>query len=189
MLFKRLIRILRDNGEGGGGGIPKPETFSREYVHELREENKAQRLKATENEQKATAAAEAAAKAREEADKAKTDAEAAAQQKIDEANKASDERVVRAEIKALAIAAGIKNIEYLKLADVSAVTLDANGNVVGADAIIEAMKKNMPDLFGTPHTSSPDRKPDPDGQKPKSAMEMTPEEHAAAKKELLKKSR
>jgi hypothetical protein len=187
MLFKKLVRICRDNGEGGGGtatttvSVTKGnETFTREYVHELREENKGLRIKATENETRAKTAEESAGKV-------KTDSETAAKVAIADALKTSNERVIRAELKALATSAGIKNMDYLRLADVSTITLDADGNVVGADKIIEAMKKDMPDLFGTTSTTNPDKKPDPDDQKPKKATDMTEAEYAAAKKELLKK--
>lgn len=183
MLFKRLVRICRDTPEGGGGGgnPSQQETFSREYVHELREENKAQRLKALENEKKATEAEAVALKIKE-------DAETSSRQAIADSQMKSDDRVIRAELKALAATAGIKNMEYLKLADISAVTLDADGNVVGADKIVEKMKTDMPDLFGASSTTNVGGKPPKaDDQKAKKATEMTPEEYEASKKELLKK--
>ena len=152
------------------------QTFSAEYVHELREENKAWRLKATEAEKKATdfqATADTATKtAKESAEAAKTEA---------------NERIKRAEIKAAAIAAGMIDLDGLKLADLSKVTLKEDGTIEGVDTMLTEFKTAKPYLFGKPNTSS--NLTDPPPNKPpeaKKATEMTDAEYAAAKKELLK---
>lgn len=148
----------------------EPETFSREYVTELRNENKTYRLKAQEEVKKAEAAAEAIANAKKEAD-----------ERISKATEASNERIKRAELKAIAIKAGIVDLDGLKLADLSKVKLNDAGEVEGADALIDDLKKSKPYLFGTTTTSSTQEKPKPD-TKPKRVSEMTDAEREAEAK-------
>jgi Phage minor structural protein GP20 len=188
-LLERLMPILNlmkkhrlfegDPGNTGGAGgtpptPPNPQTFSHEYVRELREENKKWRLQHEEATGKAKAAEEAAAKAKADADAASATHKTAA-----------DERVIRAELKAVAIKAGMVDIDGLKLADLSTVKLDDKGEVVGADALIEALKKAKPYLFGSTQSSSTPNTP-PSGTPPaaKKAMEMTDAEYAVARKAI-----
>lgn len=155
---------------------PKPptgQTFSAEYVHELREENKAWRLKATEAEKKATdlqkLADDATKTAKDTAEAAKTEA---------------NERIKRAEIKAAAIAAGMIDLDGLKLADLSKVTLKEDGTIDGVDVMLTEFKTAKPYLFGKPNSSSNPTDPPPkDPPTAKKATEMTDAEYAAAKKE------
>ena len=133
---------------GGGAATPpanKPngdtKTFSQEYVNELREENKAWRLKYEgikgENvELKATAA------------KAKTDADEA----IKAASTTADGRILQSELKAHAIKAGLVDLDALKLADLSKVKLNDKGEIEGADTLFTDLKTAKPYLFGTPGT-------------------------------------
>lgn len=162
---------------------PKPETFSKEYVHELREESKGNRLKATEEAARAKAADEA--REREKADRAKDKAEADA--RVAAAVSAADERVIRAELKTEALAAGMIDLDGLKLADISTVKLNKDGEVQGAAELMVALKKAKPYLFGSASTSSSQRPPAADKQKPKLATEMTKEEYAANKAALIKR--
>lgn len=155
---------------------PEPQTFSAEYVRELREENKGWRLKATEQE---TAAKEAKALA----DKAAKDAD----EKIVAGTKASNDRIIRAELKAVAVKAGMVDLDGLKLADLSTVKLNDAGEVEGAEALMEALKKAKPYLFGAASTSSTSKVPATGDPKAKKATEMTADEYKAAKAEALKK--
>lgn len=153
---------------------PEPETFSREYVRELREENKGWRLKATQQEQAAKAAKEAAEKAQADADTKATEAE----------NRAN-ERVIRAELKAAALKAGMVDLDGLKLADLSTVKLNDQGEVEGADELMTKLKETKPYLFKQQNsTSNPNEPPKPGDKPPKKATEMTAEEYAAEKKRL-----
>ncbi len=149
------------------------ETFSKDYVRELREENKGWRLKATEQEQAAKAAKEAA-------DKAASDATA----KIAEATTAAEQRVIRAEIKAAAVKAGMIDLDGLKMLDLSGVKLDENGEVIGADELLADAKKAKPYLFGDAKTSSTSKAPEPKAPAPINALEMTDAEFEAAKAKL-----
>jgi hypothetical protein len=160
------------NHEPNPNPAPKePETFSKDYVRELREENKGWRLKASELEKERDThktAAEAAATTATEREKA--------------ANTAADQRVIRAEMKAAAVKAGMVDLDGLKLADLSTVKLNDQGEVEGADALLEALKKAKPYLFGsTQNTSNPAKPPDPKNPVPKKAAEMTSEEYATAR--------
>lgn len=153
----------------------EPETFSREYVSELRNENKTYRLKANDAETKAKEAADAVAKAQKEAD-----------DKIAAATKSAEERILRSELKAAALKAGMVDLDGLKLADLSKVKLNDAVEVEGADALMESLKKDKPYLFGTTgSSSSTGKKPDPTDDKPKKATEMTDAEYAALKKKAI----
>lgn len=169
-----------------------PATFTREYVTELREEAKTYRLaaeaaKTAAAEAKAAAdAAIAAAKAAEE--KAAADAEAAKAAATTSAN----DRIIRAELKAEAIKAGMVDLDGLKLADLSAVKLDDAGNVTGAAEMLAALKEAKPYLFTAApvHSSQPNPPPPAPGTVPaKTAREMTKEEYEAAKRAAIAASR
>ena len=153
---------------------PQPETFSKDYVRELREENKGWRLKASEHETAAKAAKEAADAAKAEAEKVKADVQTAA-----------DQRVIRAELKAAALKAGMVDLDGLKLADLSTVKLGADGEVEGADALMDAMKKAKPYLFGAVSTSSTGKPPPATPPATKHAKEMTEAEYQAAEAAFL----
>ena len=173
------LRRNADDGEsnqGGGGKLREPETFSKEYVRELHAENKGWRLKASEQEMAAKAASEAAKKAAD-------DAQAA----IAENAAAAEHRIIRAELKALAVKAGIVDLDGLKFVELAGVKLDEKGEVIGADALIDALKKAKPYLFAAPASSSSAKEPAKDAPAPKKATEMTKEEYAAERAKLIGK--
>jgi hypothetical protein len=179
--FKRKYPFFNDEpgAAGGGGGAPaapptarEPETFSKDYVRELREENKGWRLKVTDLEKERDTHKTAA-------DLAATTATAA----TTAAQTAADARVIRAELKAAALKAGMVDLDGLKLADLSTVKLDANGEVEGADALLAALKTAKPYLFGqVQNSSTPVNPPNPKPPTAKLAKDMTAEEYAAARK-------
>ena len=188
MKFRMFPLMEEADPAAGGGGAPKkePETFSREYVHELREENKATRLKLHAEETARKTAEDAAAAAGKATTDAKTAAETEAAAKIKEATSAADQRVIRAELKAVAVEAGMVDLDGLKLADLSTVKLDKDGEVVGAKEMMAALKKSKPYLFKEPSSSKGDDPPKPDPGKPKKVSEMTDDERRAdAKKRGL----
>ncbi len=98
--------------------------------------------------------------------------------------RAGDERFVLAELRAAAIRAGMLDLDGLKLADLSSVTLSEAGEVAGAEALLDALKSTKPYLFRNVSTSS--TQPPPPREKPqaKSATEMSGAEWAAKKREL-----
>jgi hypothetical protein len=192
MMQNRLME--GEPGAPGGGPAATPpatppvqgkETFSREYVQELRQENASYRTRAIEAERKAQEAADSAKKAQDEAEarvkKASDDADA----KVKETHTAAEQRIIRAELKAVAIKEGMVDLDGLKLADLSKITLDDKGEVVGAEDLMKALKESKPYLFkeatSTSSTSTPPKKDPP---KPFDARTATPEERAAKAKEL-----
>lgn len=156
--------------------VAQPEVFSKEYVKELRAENSGWRLKHKEASD-AKEAAEAAAKSASEA----------AEAKVSEVAKNAEQRIIRSELKAHAVKAGIVDLDGLKLVDLSGVKLDENGDVVGADALIESLKKAKPYLFGAPSSSTTQKTPASDPPVAKKASEMTSEEYAAARAAATKR--
>lgn len=180
LLFAAQPFYADDPGGGGGGGTPpsnntppddSKESFSREYVRELREENKSWRLKHD-------AAAKEIESHKTAAQKAAEEAEA----RVKAAETAANDRILRAELKAAALKAGMVDLDGLKLADLSKVKLLEDGSVDGADALMEEMKKAKPYLFGTPNSSSSSNNPPPPKDpKAKNAKEMTDEEYRAAR--------
>lgn len=153
---------------------PSPETFSREYVSELRNENKSFRLKAQELEAKAKESEEAATKAATEADA-----------KVSANTQAANDRILRAELKAVALKAGMVDLDGLKLADLSKVKLNDEGEVEGAEALMTAMKESKPYLFGaTSTTTQTQETPAKKAGEPIDARKLSKEEYEAKKKEL-----
>ena len=188
----RMFPLMEGEGEGGGGdggaaaaaaaaaakAKGQPETFSREYVHELREENKSWRTKHQESETQ-----------KGEALKQVEDAVKVAADKIKEAQTAADQRIIRAELKAAALKAGMHDLDGLKLADISKVKLNDAGEIEGADKLMEDLKKAKPYLFGAESTSSAHKTPNAGENKPKTAMEMTSEEYRAARQKVGRRGR
>ncbi|HJP68274.1 MAG TPA: hypothetical protein VJ846_05175 [Sphingomicrobium sp.] len=163
-----------------------PETFSREYVTELRQENASYRTRAIEAERKAQEADARATKAAEEAEaKAKKAAEEA-DAKVKESHTASEQRIIRAELKAEALKAGMVDLDGLKLADLSSIKIDEKGEVTGAAELMATLKESKPYLFkgatsSTTHAGDPPPKKKPE---PFDARTATPEERKAKAREM-----
>ena len=162
MLRVRSFALLAAEGDGGNGG-GAPESFSREYVQELRQESAHHRVKAA------------------EAQKAVAEAQRVAAEVVRSAN----ERVVRAELKAVALRAGIVDVDALKLADLAQVRLNEAGEVEGAEALIATLKEAKPYLFGgaagAGNSGSTQAAPKPAAQTPVDARKMSAEEYARAR--------
>ena len=88
-----------------------------------------------------------------------------------------------------ALKAGMVDLDGLKLADLSGVKLNEAGEVEGAEALMEALKKSKPYLFGAPSSSTPGTPPSPKTPEAKKATEMTDEEYQQAKAALLRGGR
>ena len=153
---------------------PEQKTFPVEYVRELREENAAQRVARNAAETKAQAAEESKAIAITEAEK-----------KVADATKLADDRIIRAELKASALKAGMIDLDGLKMADLSKVKLDANGEIEGADALMVDLKKAKPFLFGSgTTTSSTTAPPKPGDGKPRQATDLSDDEYKKARADI-----
>lgn len=168
---------------------PPQTTFSREYVTELREEAKTYRLRADEAKREADAAKAAADAAKAEAEAAKAAAVAEATAAKTAAEQAANDRIIRAELKAEAVKAGMVDLDGLKLADLSSVTIGEDGNVTGATELLAKLKEGKPYLFGAPtaHSSQPNPPPPaPDKVPPSDVRKMTKEEYEAAKRKAVR---
>jgi hypothetical protein len=82
-------------------------------------------------------------------------------------------RLVHAELKSHAIRAGILDLDGLKLMDQSKLVLDGDGNIAGAPALMEQLKRDKPWLFAKPNSSHPAAAPIPEPPKQRMAKEMT----------------
>lgn len=181
-----LSGVLRAPSDDGGGAAPpvsesvlKNKTFTYDDLSELRRESAGHRVRAKESETKA-------AEIQAALDKANGDLRAASE-RLTASEAAALDRVLRAELKTLAVKEGMVDLDGLKILDLSGVTLDKDGKLVGADALMEAAKKSKPYLFGAVASSSGTAKvPGATPPVAKSAKDMTAEEYATAKAELIK---
>ena len=184
LLRRMMHRVMEENagdgksGGGGGGGSQESETFSRQYVTELRQENAAQRVARQDAERRAAEAETNLKKLGEESTAKITAAQT-------EAQTAANDRIIRAELKAEAIKAGMVDLDGLKLADMSTIKLNDKGEVEGADALMADLKKAKPYLFGAQVTSHVDtKKPKPGDPGPVDAKKMSKEEYAKARADI-----
>lgn len=174
------------SGSTGGGATPpansggqqsqQSQTFSAEYVRELRAEAKEWR-------EKFQALKSENATLKEAADKAAKDAEG----KVTAAEKAASDRILQSELKAHALKAGLVDLDALKLADLSKVKLNDKGEVEGAEALFTSLKEAKPYLFGKPgNTSTPNDPPPANNSGTFNAKQITdPKQYEAAKASFL----
>lgn len=97
-------------------------------------------------------------------------------------------RLVRAELKAEAIRAGMIDLDGLKLLDLTDIAVDDKGEVVDPAAIFGKLKRMKPWLFGGGASSSAAaHAPKPEPPRPRQANELTHEEWLAARAALIKR--
>ncbi|HVJ54890.1 MAG TPA: hypothetical protein VM689_20690 [Aliidongia sp.] len=146
-----------------GGEDETRKSFPYEYVKELREENGRYRRQKTEAER--------------ERDELRTTGE----KRIATALKQADERIIRAELKAEALKAGINDPADLKLVDISGLKLGQAGELEGAADLIAQLRQSKPYLFkaaaGTSGTGTPPR---PGSRQARNARDMSSSEFRAA---------
>jgi hypothetical protein len=107
-------------------------------------------------------------------------------QQIETSNKAAQQRVVNAELKALAISEGLKDLDLVKLIDLTNVKVDDNGEVVGLKEAVTDFKTRKPDFFGTnkmTSSSSNAGNVTETGAQKLDAMKLSPEEYAAQRRQ------
>jgi hypothetical protein len=112
---------------------------------------------------------------------------AALEARILELEATTRETVIRAELKAEAVRAGMVDLDGLKLADTSVVTLNDKGEVVGAASLMASLRRAKPWLFGAASSSSVAAVPAAASVRAKSATEMSYTEWQAARKELVRR--
>jgi hypothetical protein len=97
-------------------------------------------------------------------------------------------RLIRAELKAEAIRAGMIDLDGLKLIDLAEVGLNQNGEVSDAASILAKLKRTKPWLFGNAASSSAAANPPrPEPPRMRHARELSHEEWLAARAALLRR--
>lgn len=129
----------------------------------------------------------------------KADEEAGNYKKIAEEQRAQleakNQRIIRAEAKAAAVREGMVDPSLLDELPLKELSLNEDGEVIGLDKWMDAMKKNRSYLFEKSDkkpagTTSEKKPPAPNpSTKAKSALEMSPEEFEAAKADFLTEER
>jgi hypothetical protein len=100
----------------------------------------------------------------------------------------SEARLIRAELKAEAIRAGMVDLDGLKLLDMSELRLNASGEVADAAAVLAKLKRAKPWLFGGGGSSSAAANPPrPEPPRVRHANELSHEEWVAARAALLRR--
>jgi hypothetical protein len=118
------------------------------------------------------------------------DAEARAatlQRRLTELEAQSRERLIRAELKAQATRAGMVDLDGLKLVDASGLTVDEAGEVQGAAALMQSLRRTKPWLFAGSSASSAATPPPAEPPRKRLATDMTAKEWLAARAELLRR--
>ncbi len=108
------------------------------------------------------------------------------QRQLDALQASTTQRLIRAELKAHAVRAGMVDLDGLKLIDTATVTLDEDGELAGGAALMEAFRHAKPWLFAAANSSTPASPPPSQPPKAKKATEMTVAEWKAARAELLR---
>ncbi len=98
----------------------------------------------------------------------------------------ADAGIVKAHLQAEATKAGIIDIDGLKMLDVSGVSITEDGEVRGASALMERVRKEKPWLFGKQSTSNTTVVPPAQSPRQKLATEMTDVEYKAAREALIR---
>lgn len=95
-------------------------------------------------------------------------------------------RLIAAALRTEAVKAGMIDLDGLKLLDTASVQLNEDDTVADGAQIMQALRKNKPWLFRQASSSSAATAPSSRPIRHKSAMEMSDEEYAAARKALIK---
>jgi len=111
----------------------------------------------------------------------------ALEQLLGDVRKEADSRLLRAELKAEAIRAGMIDLDGLKLLDQSAFKLSPSGDVEGIGPLMAKLRRDKPWLFVGSSSSSPVTPPPAQPPRQKRATEMTDAEYRVARAELLKR--
>jgi hypothetical protein len=111
----------------------------------------------------------------------------AAERKLAEMEAATHARIVRAELKAEAVRAGMVDLDGLKLLDVTGIKVGEDGEVEGAKTIMGDLKRAKPWLFGGGSSSSTAGAPPAQPPKARLATEMDYAEWQKARADLLKR--
>ena len=109
------------------------------------------------------------------------------ERQLEDARRMHDQRIMRAELKAEAVRAGMVDLDGLKLVETEDLKLNDKGEVEGATMLMSRLKRSKPWLFGTGNSSSSAAPPPSAPPQKKSALEMTEEEWRRARADILRK--
>ena len=137
------------NSQGTDNSSKKPETFSAQYVAELRAENERLRKSALEVQAQG-----------DEMKKALEDAKKASKEAVEAERNAFRQKLMLREIQSALVSEGFldKDIASLlapKVAEEAKLSLDEKESVVGLKEAIDGLKKNKPELFRSMQSTSP----------------------------------
>jgi hypothetical protein len=96
-------------------------------------------------------------------------------------------KLIRAELKAEAVRAGMVDLDGLKMIDASGLVLGPQGDVEGAAGLMEKLRRSKPWLFGAASSSSAAAAPATRPPEPRQATAMSHAEWQAARAEILKR--
>jgi hypothetical protein len=111
------------------------------------------------------------------------------ERQLAEVQQRTEAQLIRAELKAEAVRAGMIDLDGLKLADLSEVKFGPSGDVEGVHALMARLKKLKPWLFGAATLSSTTTPPPAQMSRQKLASEMTDAEYRVAREALLRSRR
>lgn len=109
--------------------------------------------------------------------------------KAESVTRAAQDRIVQAELKALVVSEGIKDIDVAKLIDLSAIKMDEKGDIIGLKEAVADFKTRKPDFFGSQKMTSSSSNAGNVTQNVSAkvdARNLTKEEYEAAKSKLLR---
>ncbi|MDE2238462.1 MAG: hypothetical protein KGJ73_00860 [Rhodospirillales bacterium] len=107
---------------------------------------------------------------------------------LERAQAEAQARIVRAELKAEAVKAGMVDLDGLKLIDAEALRVNEQGEVEDAPAVLAKLKRTKPWLFGGGKSSSAAASaPRPEPPRQRMATEMSRDEWLQARAALLKR--
>ena len=109
------------------------------------------------------------------------------QRRLVELETQSRERLIRSELKAEAVRAGMVDLDGLKLVDAGGLSIDETGEVQGAAALMQSVRRAKPWLFGQANASSAATPPPAQPPRARRATDMTAEEWLAARADLLRR--
>jgi hypothetical protein len=116
-------------------------------------------------------------------------AQAALEQRLATMEAQMRERLVRAELKAHAIRAGMVDLDGLKLVDATSLALNDHYELDGGEQLMATLRRAKPWLFGSHGTSTSSAATAPPAQAPRAklATEMTDAEWQASRAEMLRR--
>src|ERR1700744_1094124 len=100
---------------------------------------------------------------------------------LDHLRRDYESRLLQANLRTEAVRAGMIDLDGLKLIDTASVKVDSEGNILDGKALMVAMRKQKPWLFGAMSSSSTTSAPSSVPVKQKMAMDINEEEYAAAR--------